>query len=98
MILGIEMDNKRKIILFETNEIPFRVLDDYIEQRPESHLAKLMAASKQLPTTCEDQVELDPWISWPTLHRGVIDEEHQILHLGQTLDFADETYPPIWHL
>jgi hypothetical protein len=57
-----------------------------------------MGASKQLATVCEDQVELDPWISWPTLHRGVIDEEHRILHLGQSLDFADHRYPPVWRL
>ena len=92
------MGTKRKIILLEANEIPFRIFDDYVEKRPRSHLAKLMAASKQLPTVCEDQVELDPWISWPTLHRGVIDERHEILHLGQSLDFADEHYPPIWRL
>jgi hypothetical protein len=90
--------SKRKIILFEANEIPFRIFDDYVASRPRSHLAELMAASKQMATVCEDQVELDPWISWPTLHRGVIDEEHQILHLGQSLSFADEHYPPIWRL
>ncbi len=89
---------KRKMILFETNEIPFRVFDDYVVRQPHSHLAKLMATSKQLSTVCEDQVELDPWISWPTLHRGVIDEQHQIFHLGQSLDFAEQHYPPIWRL
>jgi hypothetical protein len=93
-----DVASKHKMILFETNEIPFRIFDDYAEKRPRSHLAKLMATSKQLSTVCEDQVELDPWISWPTLHRGVIDEEHQLLHLGQSLDFADEHYPPIWRL
>lgn len=90
--------SKRKIMLLEANEIPFRIFDDYVGERPRSHLAKLMATSKQLSTVCEDQVELDPWISWPTLHRGVIDEEHQILHLGQSLGFADDNYPPIWRL
>ena len=78
--------SSRKVIMFETNEIPFRVFDDYAQKRPDSHLAKLMAASKQMSTVCEDQIELDPWISWPTLHRGVIDEQHQIVHLGQSLD------------
>jgi hypothetical protein len=92
------VNTRRKVLLFETNEIPFRVFDDYAQERPRSHLATLMAGSKQMPTVCEDQVELDPWISWPTLHRGVIDEQHQILHLGQSLDFADENYPPIWRL
>ncbi|AGB21354.1 hypothetical protein Mycsm_00927 [Mycobacterium sp. JS623] len=92
------MASKHKMILFEVNEIPFRILDDYVAERPRSHLAELLATSKQLSTVCEDQVELDPWISWPTLHRGVIDEEHQILHLGQSLDVAEQHYPPIWRL
>ncbi|OBF32965.1 hypothetical protein A5724_20235 [Mycobacterium sp. ACS1612] len=92
------MNIKRQLIMVEANEIPFRILDDYIEERPSSNLARLMAASKQLATVCEDQVELDPWISWSTLHRGVIDETHQIFHLGQSLDFADQHYPPIWRL
>jgi hypothetical protein len=90
--------SKRKILLFETNEIPFKIFDDYVEKHPASHLARLMDAAKQMTTVCEDQIELDPWISWPTLHRGVIDEEHQILHLGQSLDYADEHYPPVWRL
>lgn len=92
------MNTTPKAILLEANEIPFRVVDDYVEQHPGSHLAALMADSKQFDTVCEDQVELDPWISWPTLHRGVIDEQHRILHLGQSLESADRQYPPIWRL
>lgn len=92
------MDTKSRAILLEANEIPFRVLDDYVTQAPGSHLAALLTDSKQLSTVCEDQIELDPWISWPTLHRGVIDEQHGILHLGQSLDNADRTFPPIWRI
>lgn len=88
----------RKIILFEINEIPYRVFDHYAARHPRSHVAALMASAKQLETVCEDQVELDPWISWPTLHRGVIDEQHRILHLGQSLDYANRNFPPIWEL
>jgi len=92
------MGTMPKAILLEANEIPFRVIDDYVRQNPGSRLSALMADSKQLDAVCEDQVELDPWISWPTLHRGVIDEQHKILHLGQSLEFADRHYPPIWRL
>lgn len=89
---------RRKIVLFEMNEVPFRVLDDYAARHPRSHLARLMARAKQLNTVCEDQVELDPWTSWPTLHRGVIDEQHRVRHLGQSLEWADRHFPPIWEL
>jgi hypothetical protein len=41
---------------------------------------------------------LDPWISWPTLHRGVGDTAHEILHLGQADEESDRKFPPIWRL
>lgn len=87
-----------KIILFEVNELPYRVVDDYVRKRPTSHLAELLRRGKQFETVCEDQIELDPWISWPTLHRGVIDEQHEILHLGQSIEEANRRYPPVWEL
>lgn len=92
------MPANRKILLLEANEIPFTIIDRYVAEKPRSHLARLLPACKQHRTICEDQVELDPWISWPTLHRGVIDEQHQIFHLGQSLEEANRRYPPIWEL
>jgi hypothetical protein len=92
------MSAGRKFILFEANEVPYRVIDHHVSENPQSRLAALLRASKQFETLCEDQLELDPWISWPTLHRGVIDEQHQILHLGQSLEAANREYPPIWQI
>lgn len=88
----------RKVLLFEMNEVPYRILDDFVGRHPRSNLAGIMARAKQFETVCEDQLELDPWTSWPTLHRGVIDEQHRVRHLGQALDAADARYPPIWDL
>jgi hypothetical protein len=96
--MSTERRPARKVILFEMNEVPWRVLDDYARRHPRGPLAAILARSKQLDTICEDQVELDPWTSWPTLHRGVIDEEHGVRHLGQSLDAADRRFPPIWQL
>jgi Type I phosphodiesterase / nucleotide pyrophosphatase len=89
---------ERKMLLIELNEVPYRVLDVYCRERPASALAKLLPRSLQHRTTTEDRLALDPWISWPSLHRGVTDETHQILHLGQPIDDVDERYPPIWRL
>lgn len=86
------------LVLFELNEVPFRVLDYYISERPNSCLAKLTRHAAQFTTVCDDVVELDPWISWATLHRGVIDREHGIYRLGQLLEQIDKKYPPIWKL
>lgn len=90
------MSQSRKAIMLEANEIPFSVIDYYVQQNRRSHVARLINKGKQFETSCEDQIELDPWISWPTLHRGVIDQQHQILHLGQVLEAANEAYPPLW--
>ena len=86
------------IVFLEINEVPYRVLDYYVEKCPRSATASLMAESTQFVTFCNDEVELDPWISWPTLHRGVNDTAHGILRLGQILDNADKRYPPIWRI
>lgn len=85
-----------KIIFIELNEVPLRVFDRYAEEKPRSQVARFMKRSRQFETVTEDKIQLDPWISWPTMHRGVTDEQHQILHLGQILDETDKKYPPIW--
>jgi len=90
--------SQKKMLLLELNEVPFRVIDAYIASKPESTLARITASSAQFTTLTEDRLALDPWISWPTLHRGVTDETHQILHLGQDLEDIDVTYPPIWRI
>jgi len=88
----------QSIIFFEINEVPYRVIDHYCEQHPGSTLAQILPRSRQYETITEDSIALDPWVSWPTMHRGVPDSKHQILHLGQVLDDVDKEYPPIWRL
>lgn len=87
----------KKIILFELNEVPYRILDNYVSGHPQSFLARFLAQCQQYETFTEDSIALDPWISWPTFHRGVNDNQHGILHLGQVADpEIDGRYPPIW--
>ncbi|MFE0758371.1 hypothetical protein ACFW16_30715 [Inquilinus sp. NPDC058860] len=87
----------KKIIFVEANEIPFRVFDRYIEQNPTGFLAKFLSECVQYETICEDEQQLDPWISWPTMHRGTTDRNHGILHLGQPIaPEVEKDYPPIW--
>ncbi|WP_230281646.1 hypothetical protein [Croceicoccus sp. Ery15] len=89
--------NARKIILLEANEVPFKVID-YYAQSTNGPLARFLKNSAQYLTHCPDEIELDPWISWPTLHRGVVDSKHNILHLGQSLEKANSDYPAIWDI
>lgn len=90
--------NRKKLLLIELNEVPYRVFEAYRRERPKSDVARLLSASNQYLTITHDRVALDPWISWPTVHRGVTDEAHKILHLGQVLDKVNAEFPPIWQL
>jgi hypothetical protein len=47
-------------ILFELNEVPFKVLDAYVARTPGGVLARLISKSAQFEAICEDKVELDP--------------------------------------
>ena len=89
---------RRKIVLYELNEVPWRVLDQFTAWRPTSHLARLLPVMRRFGTFAEDRSDLSPWITWPTLHRGVTDERHRILSFGQDLTAVDLEYPPIWEL
>jgi hypothetical protein len=89
---------KRNIILFELNEVPLRILDVFIRWNPRSILARKLPFCKVYETISEDCIKLSPWVTWPSLYRGVNDEKHLIEHFGQNLSEVDEQYPPIWKI
>jgi hypothetical protein len=88
----------RKIVLLEANEIPWRIYDEFCVWRPESRLARLLPRCRQFTTVSPDAIPLSPWITWPTLHRGVSGETHGIKYFGETLESVDAQWPPIWKL
>ncbi len=88
----------KKVILFELNEVPFRILDEFCRWRPNSTLAKRRAEFKEFETHTEDVTHLSPWMTWPSLYRGVNDEKHQVYNFGQDLTNVDREYPPLWRL
>jgi hypothetical protein len=88
----------RKIIFFELNEVPFSVVDHFVEKYPESTLAKLLPYSIKMETVAPDEGELSPWITWPTVHRGVSNHVHQIKDFGEDLQERDKQYPPVWKI
>jgi hypothetical protein len=49
---------KHAVIVFPANELPFRILDDRVEERLRSHLAKLMVTPRRLFAVCEDYLEM----------------------------------------
>ena len=87
-----------KIIFFELNEVPYKIIHHFCKFYPESSLAKVFANGKKYETYAEDQGHLSPWVTWPTVHRGVTNEKHFISDFGQDLNEQEKQYPPIWNL
>ena len=85
----------KKIILFELNEVPHRIMKYFCGQRPESTLNKILPSCRVYETHAEDRV-LSPWVTWPTVHRGVTDAKHHIHDLGQPVTEVDKEFPTIW--
>ena len=77
-----------KIILFEINELPWEVVDWWTELNPKSPLAEIVNNSRNFDTYTVDEGELHPWSTWPTVHRGVSNHQHQIKDFGE--DLADK--------
>jgi hypothetical protein len=81
--------------MYELNEVPWKVIDFYTSRHPQSCLAKILKLSKCYTTFTNDVGELHPWVTWPTLHRGVDNTVHKIEFLNQDLTEAN-AYPPLW--
>lgn len=87
---------EKKLIVYELNEVPKRVLDTFVHTNPESSLAALLRRSLYANTRVSDEGVLSPWSTWSTLHRGVTNNSHTITDFGQNLSDINEEYPPIW--
>ena len=83
------------LILYELNEVPWRVWDWYVARRPDGAIARLLRESATFTTVTRDEGELHPWSTWPTLHRGVDNRQHHILFLNQDKSCAD-AFPTVW--
>lgn len=88
----------KKLIFYELNEVPLRIFDHFAKLMPNSALGKLARHARRYETYAEDSGHLSPWVTWPTLHRGVTNLSHEISHFGQDLGPANKEFPPIWSL
>ncbi|MEO9533852.1 MAG: alkaline phosphatase family protein [Crocinitomicaceae bacterium] len=86
----------KKIIFFELNEVPQKIVDYYCQVKPNSWLAKNAATFRKFNSFCENPDQLNPWSSWPTVHRGVDSSAHAILDLNQELSQQNKEFPAIW--
>jgi hypothetical protein len=85
----------KNIVLFELNEVPYKVLDQFCTDHRASFLAKALPRCQQFTVSSCDQ-KLHPWTTWPSLHRGVDEPMHKIKNFGQDLTMANQHYPPVW--
>lgn len=92
------MDRNRRFILFELNEVPLRVVRHFAQAHPRSAFARILERGCHWDTVTPDRGHLSPWITWPTLHRGVSSDQHQIVALGQDVTEVDAVYPPVWQI
>ncbi|CDO10079.1 hypothetical protein [Mycolicibacterium cosmeticum] len=86
---------RRDVILYELNEVPWDVIDIYVKHRPQSNVAALLREGQSLTTVHEDREDLQglqPWRTWPTLHTSTYD--HNSFDLGQ--DPTTFRGDPIW--
>ena len=83
------------LIVYELNEVPWRVMDWYARRNRDSALAQMLGQSTTFTTITHDEGELHPWTTWPTLHRGVTNSVHGIRFINQSLAEAN-AYPPVW--
>jgi hypothetical protein len=86
---------KRDVILYELNEVPWSIVDFYVQRRPKSNFAELLDGGQALTTRHSDAPELgglQPWRTWPSFHNSTY--EHNSFDLGQ--DPATFRGDPIW--
>lgn len=79
-----QLQTKNKVIIYELNEVPWKIIDLYISKRTNSNLAKLVSGSSCLTTIINDpSCTLQPWRTWPTFHKSMYADEHKSVDLGQ---------------
>jgi hypothetical protein len=84
----------RPVLLLEINEVPWRLIDRALAQPALVATREFFSRAQTYTTMSDDEGELSPWITWPSLHRGINNTQHGIKNLGQ--DVATFRGTPIW--
>jgi len=65
-----------KLLIFELNEVPYKVIDQFISDHPKSTFAAVLPKSARRHSHLPDTGQMHPKTSWHTFHRGVPDHVH----------------------
>ncbi len=78
------MANAIRVLLLEINEITWNLIDPLIEagKLPTFKLLKEKGAIAS-PISVDLPPQLDPWITWTTVHTGTPQSEHNLFFLQQ---------------
>ena len=79
----MKLNSDKQIVFFELNEVPYVIFKRYASKN--KSFANLLAKFSQYKTFSHDEVHLSPWITWPTVHKGVTFKKHKIENLGQVI-------------
>jgi len=91
----VEIENS--IIFYELNEMPEKILNYFIKKYPKSNFSKIKKKSAYFKTIVNDDRHLHPWSVWPSVHRGVSIDKHNINFINQDKSKAKK-YPPLWEI
>jgi hypothetical protein len=73
----------QRTIQIELNELSPTLIDEFIDAGELPNFKSLRDKSEVFITDASDEISLEPWVQWPTLHTGIDDSEHGIQHLGE---------------
>jgi predicted AlkP superfamily phosphohydrolase/phosphomutase len=75
---------RRKVLLLEINEITWDLIDPFIAAGKLPNFARLKREGTWgTPLSVDRAPQLDPWITWTTLHSGQPQSEHNMFFLQQ---------------
>lgn len=73
----------QRTIQIEFNELSPTLIDEFIEAGELPNFRRLRDSSEVFITDASTELNLEPWVQWPTLHTGIPDRDHGIQHLGE---------------
>lgn len=89
---------KKKFVFYELNEIPPYIFEYAAKTFPQSAFSEVASNGCLIETRAKDEGILSPWITWPTLHRGVSNTLHGISDINQNLEKINSKFPPVWEV
>ena len=84
MLLNVNMNANKSVILLEFNELCPFLMQRFIEEGKLPNFQRLYEQSEVYTSDAEEEAPfLEPWIQWVTVHSGIPYNEHQVFLLDE---------------